>query len=392
MVEPAFRVLRSVTARRRLRRALLLLAPLLLLGLAEATFRAGIWEPLTRLDSHAGTSVRVKRAAQAMPRIDFVTLGSSRPVYGIDHARVAAAAAGRGQVHANLSMAGSHWMTIGILGRWLERRHPEVRGGVIALSVQDLAFAGNGSYELDIVRPFATLADTAWIAAHVPFQVDRVDTYGSYSALFGWREDVRDFAFNPALRLEPETRAVRQMPDDLLMRSPAAPEDLCRYDLDLATACAALDGGATADEELGRQCRFLADTLNGYPDYAQLLARDPLPAFMSRTRQLVQGQLRTLKWTLPPVVVLMPMPPMWRGQPSGQGLHAWALQVLQPLDAAGQIHLIDATGFFDTAERGGCGQFRDFYHQNDDGRQRFTDWLLPQLDAWLHAAAASAGS
>lgn len=359
----------------------LLLAPLLLVGLAEAAFRCGVWEPLAARDSHAGTSVGVKRAARALPQIDVVTLGSSRPVYGIDHARLAEAAAAHGLAHVNLSMPGSHWMTVGILGRWLARERPPLRGGVIALSVQDFAFAGNGSYELDIVRPFATLADTGWIAAHVPLRIDQVATYGTYSALFGWREDVRDWVRNPGAR----RRAVRNVPDDLLRRSPSAPEDLCRYDLDLERACAAIAETSAADDELRRQCTFLTDTLAGYPDYAALGGRAELPAFMALTRDLVQGQLRALDWARPPVVVLMPMPPMWRSQPSGRGLHRWARAVLAPLDAAGEIRLIDATAFFDDAERGGCGQFRDFYHQNDDGRRRLTDWLLPQIEAHLYA-------
>lgn len=367
------------------RRLALLLAPLILVGLAEAAFRCGVWEPLAARDSHAGTSVAVKRAARALPRIDFVTLGSSRPVYGIDHARLADVAAARGLTHVNLSMPGSHWMTVGILGRWLARERPPLHGGVIALSVQDLAFAGNGSYELDIVRPFATLADTAWIAAHVPLRVDQVATYGTYSALFGWREDVRDWVRNPGGR----ERAVRDIPDDLLRRSPSAPESLCRYDLDLARACAAIAQTSAADDELRRQCAFLTDTLASYPDYAELVERAEPPAFMALTRDLVQGQLRALDWARPPVVVLMPMPPMWRSQPSGRGLHQWARAVLAPLDAAGEIRLIDATAFFDDAERGGCGQFRDFYHQNDDGRRRLTDWLLPQIQAHLYAPLAS---
>lgn len=372
-------------ARRWPRRLGLLLAPLLLVGLAETMFRCGVWEPLAARDSHAGTGVGIKRAVRALPRIDLVTLGSSRPVYGIDHARLAAAAAAHGLTHANLSMPGSHWMTVGILGRWLARERPPLRGGVIALSVQDLAFAGNGSYELDIVRPFATLADTAWIAAHVPLRVDQVATYGTYSALFGWREDVRDWVRDPGGR----RRAVRDIAPDLLWRSPSAPEDLCRYDLDLARACAAIAESSVADDELRRQCTFLTDTLAGYPDYAALVERDELPAFMALTRDLVQGQLRALDWARPPIVVLMPMPPMWRSQPSGRGLHQWARAVLAPLDAAGEIRLIDATDFFDAAERGGCGQFRDFYHQNDDGRRRFTDWLLPQIEAHLYAPLAS---
>ena len=72
----------------------LLLAPLLLLLGVEALFQAGAWEPFARPDSHAGTSILRKRAlsSPAYRRIDYVTLGSSRPEYGLDHEALAALA------------------------------------------------------------------------------------------------------------------------------------------------------------------------------------------------------------------------------------------------------------------------------------------------------------
>ena len=145
----------------RTRIALTLLAPFALLLAIESLFHTRLWERHAQPASHAGTSVRLKRALldPFAKHIDFVTLGSSRPEYGIDHAAWAARARERGLVHANLSMPGTHWMTVGVLTRWLARAHPEVRGGVIALSIQDFTNPGNGAYELGIVQPFRTLAD-----------------------------------------------------------------------------------------------------------------------------------------------------------------------------------------------------------------------------------------
>src|SRR5215216_3985936 len=110
-----------------------ILAPLLLLLLVEGLFQAGAWEYLARPDSHPGQSVQLKRALAdpAYAHIDFITLGSSRPVYGIDHEALADLAKKYAAVHADLSMPGSHWMTIRILTRWLSRQHPEIHGGVI---------------------------------------------------------------------------------------------------------------------------------------------------------------------------------------------------------------------------------------------------------------------
>ena len=90
-------------------RSVRLLLPILLLAACEAAFRSGCWEPFAAPNSHAGTSVRVKRAlAEFSGPIDFVTLGSSRAVYGLDHQLIAERAASHGYTHANLSMAGAH--------------------------------------------------------------------------------------------------------------------------------------------------------------------------------------------------------------------------------------------------------------------------------------------
>src|SRR5690606_17230589 len=88
-----------------MRKIAIVAAPLFLLMVLETAFRLGIWEPLAASRSHAAASIRVKRALldPALARIDFVTLGSSRPQFGIDHARLADAAAAQGFVHANLS-------------------------------------------------------------------------------------------------------------------------------------------------------------------------------------------------------------------------------------------------------------------------------------------------
>ena len=125
-----------------MRKVFILIAPLALLVLLELVFRLGLWEPMAKPTSHAGTSVRLKRMLldAQLARIDFVTLGSSRPELGIDHHGVAEAARQEGFIHANLSMPGVHWMSIGILTDWLQRHHPEIRGGIIALSTQDLAW------------------------------------------------------------------------------------------------------------------------------------------------------------------------------------------------------------------------------------------------------------
>ena len=148
-------------------RALLMLAlPVLIVLALEWAFRAQLWSPYAKPDSHAGTSQR-KLAGLRDPRvrqIDFVTVGDSRAVYGIDHAGLFAAAQARGQTHLNLSMPGSHWMTLAIQQQWLKREHPELRGVVIGLSVASFGGVFNGDYELGIVTPWRTWQDTDQVA------------------------------------------------------------------------------------------------------------------------------------------------------------------------------------------------------------------------------------
>ncbi len=154
--------------------------------------------------SHAGASIRLKHDLldPGLARIDFVTLGSSRPEFGIDHERVAAAARQHGYVHANLSMPGVHWMSIGILTEWLHQHHPEIRGGIIALSVQDLGWPGNGHYELGIVQPFRQALGSRTGSKPMFRSIGQlIETWGSRFALFAWRDDVRDFLAHPFSRL-----------------------------------------------------------------------------------------------------------------------------------------------------------------------------------------------
>ena len=369
------------------RKVFILIAPLALLMLLELAFRIGLWEPMAKPTSHAGTSVRLKRILldAQLARIDFVTLGSSRPQLGIDHQGVAETARKAGYIHANLSMPGVHWMSIGILTDWLQRHHPEIQGGIIALSTQDLAWPGNGAYELGIVQPFRQASDREWIEAHVPFDRSQMETWGSRFALFAWRDDVRDFLSHPFTRLNRAREALRHTDLEPLFSSHDLPGDMCAWGLQSLDTCERLDAEVDAPENLRRQCREIIASVRGRPDFAALARQSPLPDFMQKTRSLVQRQLRGIKWNTPPVVVLMPIPLIWRNDAHWAGMQQWALSVLQPLDDEGTIHLVDATDFFDGDAGNGCSVFADFYHENPQGRSRFSSWLIPRLDTMLYA-------
>jgi hypothetical protein len=371
-----------------LRILLTLLAPLLLLALLEVAFENGVWESLAQPMSHAGSSVHLKQSLRdpAIPRIDYVTLGSSRPEYGLDHALLATTAKQAGHVHANLAMPGSHWLTIGLLGEWLQQAHPEVRGGIIALSIQDLINPGNGSYELGIVQPFRHFGDTAMVSEHVAFDRADVATYGIYSALFGWRADIQEYARHPyARKLALDWFKTNRPSAYTLFENPESHGDMCAFGLDALSACDKVDASTGPEHDgLERQCKELRGSAAGRPDLDALRQHEPLPDFMQKTRDVVQARLRAIHWPQPPLVVLMPVPRIWTHDVLAVGLHEWALAILQPLANEGRIHLVDATDFFAADTDAGCSAFFDFYHQNATGRERFTRWLLPQVEQLLY--------
>jgi hypothetical protein len=368
------------------RKIAILLAPLILVALVEWLLRLGVWEPMATPLSHAGTSVRLKRNLldPSVSRIDIVTLGSSRPEYGIDHERVSAAASKHGLVHANLSMPGTHWMTIGVLADWLHQHHPEIRGGVIALSAQSLAWPSNGYYELGIVQPFRQSSEAAWITRHIPLESTKVESFGSRFALFAWREDIRDFLEHPFSRLNRFRKSSNEADPTRLFSNPEMPGDMCAWGLDSLDACDKLNAATDGPSNLRVQCQQVKDTVTGRPDFSSLSMQNPLPEFMQVTRELIQQQLRAIAWPEPPVVLLMPTPPIWRNDAHGAGLQQWALQILRPLEEEGTIQLIDATSFFDADDKGGCADFGDFFHQNAKGRAAFSDWLIPQIEKQLY--------
>jgi hypothetical protein len=377
----------------RSRTLLILLASLLVLLAFEAVFHTGLWERYAQPSSHAGTSVRLKRALhdQIAGHIDFVTLGSSRPEYGLDHAAWAERARQRGLVHADLSMPGTHWMTLGVLTQWLAREHPEIRGGIIAMSIQDFTNPGNGAYELGIVQPFRTLADTPWIARHVPFDIHDPDTWGTWSSMAEWRADIREFLHNPLKRLHVLHWYLKNVPaTQTLFGNPESKGDMCASGLARLSACDAIEASTDpANAGLQRQCKELRGMAAYRSDYAAMLHGAPVPAPLATARDLVRSQLRAIGWREPPVVLLMPVPSLWTRDLLGNGLHAWVIAVLQPLVDEGRIRVLDATDLLADDGDAECGNFFDFYHQNAAGRARLDEWLQPKLEPLLLDAQAN---
>jgi len=368
-------------------RYLKFILPLILIACIDLAFQSGAWEALASPESHAGMSIAKKRALDtpAFARIDLVTLGSSRPVYGIDHEKLTHMAAARGLVYANLSVPGMHWMSLGVITDWLERRHPEVQGGIIGLAVQDFLAPGNGSYELGIAYPFRKLSEIPWMKLHVPFDWHDPSTYGLYSGLFEYHEDVQDLIAHPMHRRKLLRWFHARTPQAVLQANANEATGLCSAGISKLSDCTAM---ATRDSalavKLAPQCRILEDAAKGRYDLRPYLdGHAQVPVRLAEARDLIRAQLRALRWKIPPVVVLMPMHDAWLRDALPQGTHAWALQVLAPLVADGTIHLLDETDLFNSDAGTDCSAFFDFYHNNVSGRDRLMHAIMPALQTDL---------
>lgn len=361
------------------RRLLLLATPLAVLLALEALFALGAWEGVAAPDSHGGTTIAMKRAwlASAAP-IDVATMGSSRAVYGLDHRRLAAVARESGLTHATFAMAGSHWMTVRAVSRWLERHRPEVSRRLVALSVLDFQWATNGSYELAIVEPIRTRADAAWLADHVDFSRADVSTYGLYSSLFQYREDVRAFAGHPVSRFR-ELASNRSARAGALFDGPREKDDICLADTTSLAACAAPvpPGASTAVRRVADQCRSLLPT-------SRKPGEPPAPTMDDRAKAMILAELREAKWRGRTTVLLLPTHGIWFRDLAPPGIRERVLAELAPLVADGTIDLLDYTGWLPAGEARECTQYWDLYHQNERSASALTEAVAADLRRGLY--------
>ncbi len=361
-----------------------LLLPMLLVLALEGGFRLGLWEPLVAPDSHAGTSVRVKRALAAFPRpIDFVTLGSSRAIFGLDHRLIAERAASHGFTHANLSMPGSHWLSVHTLIDWLHQRRPELQGGIIALALPDLTGISNGDYELAIATPFQ-VGLFGGQRLHQRFAFDDRGSWGAASVLWQYRSDIQDLARHPLLRRK-TLRWFAENAAHPLFDGPRPTFDSCGLHWQTLASCAAIKPANPDQAHLQQTCQGSLATLAPVQDW-RAFAGAALPAELATVRDQRQRDLRGIGWPRPPILILLPITRHWRDELLPRGMAAWAHRMLDPLVAEGSIHLLDYSDFFDRAGQTRCDVFWDIYHQNGKGASELTEALLPELDRLLYGA------
>lgn len=360
-----------------------ILLPLLSILVLEGVFRSNFWERFAAPDSHAGTSIRVKQAVHAEPRkIDFVTLGSSRAVYGLDHARIAPLAERHGKVHANLSMPGAHWMSVIAVIDWLRSERPEVQGGIIALSVADMNYASNGSYELAIVRPFQSLLSDNGSATQ-RFDWKDPTSFGSVSALYQYRGDVQDALRHPVQRGK-TIEWFASFGKHALFDGPRQKIDTCAMPWNTLAACAAHTPIDDNERHVVQICQGSVANSGKGGDWT-VFNPAALPLERQQLRDQRQSELRAIGWKKPPLIILLPITHHWSRELMPAGARTWAHTVLDPLAAEGKIRLLDYSDFFDVDGVTRCDVFWDIYHQNEKGLTELTDALLPEIERYLHA-------
>jgi hypothetical protein len=360
----------------------------LMLVALEFAFRYGIWDKLAKPGSYAGTTIMIKNAVEALGRnkVDFITIGDSVAGSGIQHEEVAARAQSHGLTHVHVGSGGMHWMSRDFMIRWVKEQSPRLNTAVIATNVGNFRFIGNGSYELGIAAPLARPWNSDWMLKAVEFDRNNLRTYGVYSALFQYRDDLRDLVVSPVQRVR-DIRWTRKhaLNDKIITHPYPIARNVCGVPLGSIESCATHVPRNADEQNLVNQCKAEVPQKKARLDYSTFADPKSLP-HLAQVKAVRQQQLRDLPLQRPIQIVLMPVFKSYREEMLPQGIEAWTHAVLQPLAAEGVIEVHDFTRFLDgePAAGKGCAAFHDLYHLNSTGQGWLTDQLTPIFESRLY--------
>lgn len=352
----------------------------------DLTIQLGGYNHFVSRDSHSGTTIRTLSALNLRGRdqIDTVTIGSSVAVYGLDHARIAQAAAAQGHQHVSLALPGSALLTFRQWAKWLPKNTPNVRGGLMVLAPGDFQLLGNGSYELAIVAPIKSLSDGLWWREHVPFVRENLETYGLYSGLALFRNDLQQLIAHP-LKRRTELRWWREhlRESDYLSTQTAFDGNLCAIDLSSSETCLAASKPPLMPEAefqaIQQTCAMLKAQASTVADWT---IPANVPAETRRVQSLRRNLVAELGWQNRAIVLVLPMHPMWETT-RVKGAGALMAEIYQPLVATGSVRFLNYQSIFKDAGVPPCEVFHDMYHLNRLGQKIVTDKLLAEL-TWLY--------
>lgn len=346
---------------------------LLLVLLAELLLRTPATALLQSGASHTGRSLQLQSALRERGEaINVVTIGNSIGEYGIDHEALGLALRGQGLEYASLAMPGGHLLTMRTLTRQIQEL-PELRAAIVLISLSEFETVGNGNYELAIAQPWLRFGDWRWTSEHVPLDRSEPSTLGSISALAGYRHQLQFLARNPA-RLAKSLKWWRwPSVDERLWITGRSGEGLCGMDTSSLAACLdpsrplneALTSRATADVARATCAHLSLDGGKGDWRGHDLEAESPV---FKRMRELRQQQLRELPSHAPPLLVLMPLHPLWEQERLAIGVRDWVAQIHAPLVARGEIRMLDLSRIFEAPGMRPCEYFGDMYHLNSAGQ------------------------
>jgi hypothetical protein len=355
--------------------------------LIDLAFQLGAYEPLVARDSHAGSVLRSLNALEirGAADVDTVTLGSSVANFGLDHSRIAARARALGHGYANFAHPGSALLALRQWGQWLPKHAPSVRSGIWVLAPDDLQFLGNGSYELALVAPLKSLGDGFWWQEHVPFDARNLDSYGLFSGLALYRNDVQQLSAHPNQRKRELGWWRKQLrKSDYLIAESTLDGDVCALDLSSVAACLANPRPASMTlndfAAIQKACADLQAKQVLPPADWRIDAN--VPAQTRRAEQLARDLITQLQWQNHALVLVLPTHPLWTSaRPIGASRRM--VDTFKAQQEAGQLRYLDYQNLFTNAGVPACRVFHDMYHLNRFGQKMVTDALLPEL-AWLY--------
>jgi hypothetical protein len=358
-----------------LRRKHLWLALALVL-LVEALLRTPATALLQSGASHTGRSLQLQSALTAIgpENIEVVTLGNSVAEYGIDHVALGLSLRAKGLDYASLAMPGGHLLTLRALTRFARERMTGLRAAVVLISLTEFETVGNGSYEMAIAQPWLRFGDWRWTDEHVPPDLSEPSTLGAYSALAGYRHQFQFLSRHPA-RLWKAWRWWRwPSVDARLWPTGRGPAGLCGMDTSSVAACLdesrPLDAALTPAETAAVARATCANLLlpgQHQGDWRGHDLEQESPVF-KRMREIRQEQVRDLPGKTRPLVVLMPVHPLWERERLAIGVRDWVDQIYGPLAASGEIRWLDLSRIFELPGMQPCTYFGDMYHLNSAGQ------------------------
>lgn len=326
-----------------------------------------------------------------LAKLDFMTIGSSLPVCGIDHEAHAALVQEHDDVHANPSMSGPHWVTVDVPTDWLAGHRPPLHGGNLAMDLTTFKYPGSGGCELTIAAPFRDFVDGATVVARVPLDIDEKGTWGRHSVLHQYHEDIRDSAPATNDRLK-ALRWWREFfkASDVVLRNTS--EARIMYEFGAASVAArhtVKAGTGAAADGLQHQCRELRATLAERDDFGALLRQTPLPSLL----QQMSGTMRN-----PPACDELEAPSRRRADAADCCLGGSVAGRAARMDAQRAaairrrrcIRVIDATDALADVHSGGCDYYFDFFHKNNAGRTALMVRVRPRLRSALYGDARTA--